>query len=155
MASEARSVRCRPATDADASAIRDLRHAWTEEDAGAPIVDDGFAAAFDAWWQDERARRRYWVAEVDGAVVGMVSVVTMTRMPRPNAHTPPWGYVHNLVVLPSHRGAGIGAELMAAAADACRADGYEHLLLHPRPRAVPFYERLGYRPPSDLLQLPL
>jgi GNAT superfamily N-acetyltransferase len=145
----------RPATDGDAAAIRALRHAWTEEDAGDRIDDRAYAAVFDEWWRAERSRRRYWIAEVDGAAVGMVSVVTMTRMPRPGVPTRPWGYVHNLVVLPSHRGSGIGVELMTAAADACRADGYEHLLLHPRPRAVPFYERLGYGPATDLLDLVL
>ena len=145
----------RPAGDGDAAAVRDLRRAWTEEDRGGPVDDPDYTATFQAWWEAERSRRRYWVAEVDGAVVGMVSVVTMSRMPRPGTGTRPWGYVHNLVVLPSHRGSGIGAELMAAATDACRADGYEHLLLHPRPRAVPFYERLGFGPVTDLLQLPL
>ena len=85
----------------------------------------------------------------------MASVVVMSRMPRPGTDTRSWGYVHNLYVLPSHRDSGVGAELMAAAIDACRADGYEHLVLHPRSRAVPFYERLGFAPAVDLLQRPL
>jgi GNAT superfamily N-acetyltransferase len=147
-----RLVEIRPAGDDDADAIRDLRHAWTEEDRGEAIVDPDFEVTFAAWWATERAHRRYWLAEVDGAVVGMVSVVTMSRMPQPGATPQPWGYVHQLVVLPPHRGAGIGAALMDAATNACRADGYEHLLLHPRERSVPFYERLGFAPVTDLVR---
>ena len=145
----------RAATDDDAPAIRALRQAWTEEDHGGAIDDPAYPATFDAWWRAERGHRRYWIAEVDGAAVGMVSVVTMSRMPRPGAHTSSWGYVHNMFVVPEQRSAGIGAQLMARAIDDCRADGYEHLVLHPRTRAVPFYERLGFGPAVDLLQRPL
>ena len=144
----------RAATDDDASVIRALRHAWTEEDGGA-VDDPDYAATFDEWWQAERGHRRHWLAEVDGEVVGMVSVVTMSRMPRPGAVTRSWGYVHQLFVLASHRDSGVGADLMTVAIDACRADGFEHLVLHPRPRSVPFYERRGFAPAADLLQRPL
>ena len=149
------TVRCRLAGDGDTDAVRALRQAWTEEDRGAPIDDPGFDATFATWWEAERGRRRCWLAEVEGEVVGMVSVVVMSRMPRPGAATSSWGYVHNMYVLPAHRDAGIGAHLMAAAIDGCRADRFEHLTLHPRARAVPFYERLGFGPATDLLRRPL
>ena len=145
----------RAATDADVGALRALRHAWTEEDRGGPVDDPSFDDTFAAWWDGERGHRRFWIAEVDGDVVGMASVVVMSRMPRPGVPTRAWGYVHNMFVAPAHRDGGIGAALLGAVIEACRADGFEHLTLHPRDRAVAFYERLGFRAVDDLLRRPL
>jgi GNAT superfamily N-acetyltransferase len=145
----------RRAGDADVPALARLRETWTEEDDGGPVDDDGFGAAFLEWWELEGSRRRHWLAEVDGAVIGMVSVVDMRRMPRPGRSVRPWGYVHHVFVAAAHRDAGVGADLMAAAIDACRADGYEQLVLNPRARSRPFYERLGFRSAAHLVVLPL
>lgn len=148
-------ARCRSATDADAPAIAALRRAWTEEDAGAAIPDPGFDEAFAAWWATEAAHRRHWVAEVDGEAVGMASVVEMRRMPQPGRPPRPWGYVHHVFVLASHRGAGIGAALLDLLIADCRAAGHARLVLHPRDRSWSFYERLDFRPADDLVALPL
>jgi GNAT superfamily N-acetyltransferase len=154
-------MRCRPATPADVPAIARLRHAWTEEDAGHAIADEGFDAAFATWWEHECRHRRHWVAEIDTDdsagidIVGMASIVVMSRMPQPGRPPTAWGYVHHVYVRPEHRSGGVGAALMGALADAGRADGYERLVLHPRPRSAPFYERLGFRPVDDLVALVL
>ena len=115
------------------------------ERAGTSLPDDpAWDATFDSWWERERSHRRHWIVEVDGEVVGMVSVVHMDRMPRPGIPTSPWGYLHQLYVLPAHRDHGVGAALLRFVADECRADGYQQLVLNPTPRSVPFYRRLGY-----------
>jgi GNAT superfamily N-acetyltransferase len=147
---------CRPATDDDVPAIRDLRRRWWEEDGGAgAVADPDYGREFAAWWDAEREHRRHWVAEVDGAVVAMASIVTMRRMPAPGGGARPWGYVHHVYVEPAHRGVGVGAALLAAPIDACRADGFEHLLLHTRDRSRSFYERLGFAPAGRFMLLPL
>jgi GNAT superfamily N-acetyltransferase len=148
-------ARCRPAIDADVATIAALRRAWTEEDAGGPIADPGYERAFAAWWATESAHRRHWVAEVAGEVVGMASVVEMRRMPQPGRPPRPWGYVHHVFVLVSHRDAGVGAALLEHLIGECRAAGYTRLVLHPRDRSWPFYERLGFRPADDLVALHL
>jgi GNAT superfamily N-acetyltransferase len=151
-------VPCRLATDDDVATLRRLRIAWAEEDRGAPVDAEGFVERFDAWWRAEAGHRRFWLWELDGPgaeAVGMVSVVTMRRMPWPGADVPSWGYVHQMFVVPAHRNDGTGSALLRAVVDACRAEGFEQLVLHPRPRAVPFYERLGFAPVGDLLRLPL
>jgi len=148
-------MRCRPATDADADALRDLRRAWREEDAGGPIEDAAFDAAFDEWWAAEAPRRRHWVAAVDGHVVGMASVVVMVRMPQPGRVPSRWGYVHHVYVRPEHRGTGLGGALLDAVIGACRDDGFERLVLHPTERSLPFYEHLGFEPAADLVAMAL
>jgi len=42
-----------------------------------------------------------------------------------------------------------------AASSETRADGYEQLVLNPRPHSRPFYERLGFRSAAHLVVLPL
>lgn len=145
----------REATDADAAAICELRHAWTEEDAGAPIDDDAFAAAFEEWWAVEGSHRRFWLAELDGGAVGMVSLVSMRRMPQPGRAPSAWGYVQHMYVRAEHRNDGVGGALLRTAIEAARTAGWWHLLLHPTQRAVPFYERHGFRPADFVHALPL
>ena len=148
-------MRCRPATDDDLVAIRALRWAWLEEDAGAPVSDDGYDEAWAAWWAVESGHRRFWVAEVDGEVVGMLSIVTMRRMPQPGRPQSAWGYVQQMYGLAEHRDAGVGSALLRAAIDATRVEGFWHLLVHPTDRALPFYERHGFRPADFVYTLPL
>lgn len=150
---------CRPATDDDAPAIRALRRAWQEEDAGAPLedaaLDAAFAAAFDEWWSDQRDQRRHWVATVDGEVAGMASVVVVRPMPAPGVDVRPWGYVHHVYVRPDARDRGLGSALLGAVVAWSRSERFRQLLLHPRPRSVPFYERAGFTGAGDLLRLRL
>lgn len=139
------------AETADPEPIRELQRAWSSEDAGAPVDDPGYEAAFAEWWVAEAGRRRYWLASVGGRAVGMASVVSITRMPRPGRPLSRWGYVHQVYVLAPHRGAGVGTALVDAVAAACRADGYAQLVLNPRPRSRAFYRRCGFVAADHLL----
>jgi GNAT superfamily N-acetyltransferase len=47
----------------------------------------------------------------------MVNVKLFERMPSPIAPAGRWGYLANLFVVPSARGAGIGSRLVEAAVD--------------------------------------
>ena len=138
------SVSVRVADDDDLAALTRLRHTWTEENAGAPIDDPGFDAAFAAWCEEERSTRTFFLVEVDGVAVGMGNVKRYDRMPVPGRPSGGWGYVGNVFVLPAHRNAGVGAALMEAIAAWAWSEGMEHLRLAPSPRSVPFYNRLGY-----------
>jgi GNAT superfamily N-acetyltransferase len=143
-------VTVRLATDADVPALAALRRAWTES-----AEDPDFERRFSEWWERESARRVTWLAEVDSTPVGMLNMAVFERMPRPNRLTSRWGYIANVFVLDEHRNAGIGRQLLDAAIDHARANGFARLVLSPTERAVPFYRRAGFGAADELLLLPL
>jgi GNAT superfamily N-acetyltransferase len=137
-------IRRAEATDADRRALAAVRRRWTEEDEGAPIDDPDFEARAAEWIAANESHRIGWLAEVGGEAVGMLTVIIAERMPQPGRPPSGWGYVHHLVVDVAQRGRGVGAALMDAAVAEASARGWSQLLLHPRPRSVPFYERAGF-----------
>ncbi|MBM7772493.1 GNAT superfamily N-acetyltransferase [Actinokineospora baliensis] len=131
-----------------------LRRASTEEDKGAPVTDPDFDAEFARWWQQERSRREFWIAEADRPI-GFCNLVEFTRMPRPGIGRFAWGYISNFYVLPEHRNEGVGAQLIKAALDYADSVGYVRVVLSPTERAIPFYQRAGFGPADSLmLRLP-
>ena len=138
------SVRVAGDGDDDVDALTRLRRLWTEENAGAAIVDPSFDDTLRGWLQTERSTRTFFLVELDGVAVGMANVKRYDRMPVPGRSAGCWGYVGNVFVLPSHRDSGLGAVLMRALEEWAWSVGMEHLRLAPSPRSGPFYERLGY-----------
>jgi len=148
----------RTATRSDVPVLAALRRAWTEEERG-PVDDDGYEDAFAAWSAQEEHQRVTWLAEVDGAAVGMLNLLVFTRMPRPRpaAGPPPrsrWGYVANVYVAPGHRDAGVGRLLLDAVVAHADAHGFARLVLSPSERSVPFYGRAGFVPATSLMVRP-
>ncbi|MBO0839851.1 MAG: GNAT family N-acetyltransferase [Sciscionella sp.] len=100
-----------------------------------------------------RAGDPVWLAEVDGAAVGLIecriqlSTVDGTRAwPLPPGS---WAYLNCLSVLPRERGRGIGRLLTAVAHRALYAAGARssHLFYNPpNPISSAFWPRHGYRP---------
>ena len=142
----------RVAERADIPTLLALRREWNEEDAGGPIVDDTFAAAFTDWVESEWPTRAFFVVEIDGEAIGMGNVKQYSRMPSAGRARDAWGYVGNVYVRATYRNGGVGAVLMQAMHEWAWAQGYDKLRLSPAPRAVPFYERQGWWQ-SALLQL--
>ncbi|HEY7048023.1 MAG TPA: GNAT family N-acetyltransferase [Jatrophihabitantaceae bacterium] len=140
----------RPATDDDADMLAALRRAWVEEDAG-PVDDPGYAQAFVDWYDREGDRRLAWIGFVDGAPVGMLSMLEYRRMPLPGRLDSRWGYISNVFVLGRHRNHGLGRELLDAALTAARERHYVRLVLSPSERAIPFYGRAGFVPADELM----
>lgn len=147
-------VRRTTPTATDRLALAGLRRRWEEEDHGAPIDDPDFEARAVAWIADNDSHRLCWLAELAGHPVGMLTMVIVERMPHPGRPDSGWGYVHHLYVVPEHRDVGVGAQLLDAAIAEARSRGWGQLVLHPRPRSVPFYERAGFVP-ADLVVLHL
>ncbi len=143
----------RRAADADVFALGALRRAWVEEMDG-PVLDESFEGRFAAWYDVEATHRLTWLAQSGGLPVGMLNLSVFTRMPKPGRSTQQWAYVSNVFVHAEHRDGGVGRLLLDAAIDESRSRGFVRLVLNPTERAVPFYERAGFRP-SQLLQLDL
>ncbi|TVZ00301.1 GNAT family N-acetyltransferase [Trebonia kvetii] len=139
----------RIAEAADGPALAALRRAWTAEQHGA--VDDAeFEARFLDWYEREFARRISWLAEVDGAAVGMMNLAIFARMPQPGRDVGTWGYLANAFVLKAHRDRGIGSLLLRALLDHADGQRYVRVVLRPSQRAIPFYQRLGFAADHDL-----
>jgi len=151
----------RRATVADRDAIVVLRRAWTEENAGEQIPDDGFEARFDAWFEREHDQRVTWLGLTDGVAgvpVAMLNLLVFTRMPFPATpeRTRPhqWGYLANFFVLAEHRGSGLGTRLVEACTAYADEQGFARVVLSPSERSVPLYARHGFAPATSLMVRP-
>src|SRR3954469_22907788 len=103
------SVQVRQAGEADIDMLVGLRASWR----GEPVTTE-FAATFRNWFVREGSTRWWWLAIDANEPVGMVNMKLYERMPSPGWPASRWGYLANLFVLPRHRGAGVGASLVAA-----------------------------------------
>ncbi len=91
---------------------------------------------------------RLFVAEVDGQVVGFVSVLGDCRCDDPEEDPTPYAFVDDLAVLSDHRGRGYGSALLRHAEEYAARCGRAALRLRVKPRNNParaLYEREGYR----------
>lgn len=82
------------------------------------------------------------VAHAGGRFLGTASVIESDMAERPDYR--PW--VAALWVEPDHRRAGIGAALVAAAADAAFGQGFACVFLCATPANAGFYARRGWEP---------
>lgn len=139
----------RRATDADLASVALLRRLWNEEDNG-PVTDPEFDAAFEQWWQEERSRRVFWLAETDRPI-GFLNIVIFSRMPRPGQQPSRWGYISNVFVVPEHRDSGVGRQLLDAAVAHADENGFARVVLAPSTRSIPFYRRAGFGDADSLL----
>jgi ribosomal protein S18 acetylase RimI-like enzyme len=106
-----------------------------------PYVDD----LLELWAADQA---QVLLAELDGEVVGYVSVTYSTDPPSPDDEPVVAAVLQDIVVLPAGRGRGVGERLVVAAEDLARGRGCAELritMLANNRGARRFYERCGYR----------
>ena len=61
--------------------------------------------------------------------------------------------IRQMVVHDNHRGGGLGRTLLLGAEGLLAARGFSSYLLYARAEAAPFYERCGYRPVGEIVEL--
>lgn len=111
---------------------------------GEQMADVYLEQAFD------RARKfagKLFVAESDGRVVGLVSVLGAYRLEEPSETPSPFAYVDDFIVLASCRGQGIGTALLAEAESYARRCGRASIRLCVKGgnhQARAFYREAGY-----------
>jgi N-acetylglutamate synthase-like GNAT family acetyltransferase len=128
------TIREADAGDADAIAVLlgELGYPTPMESVPARLA--GMAADGNQWTL---------VAEVDGQVVGMATIVVRHVINRDE----PFGRLASVVVLEEWRSNGIGAALLARTEEICRAAGCSAVEVTSAPhrtRAHDFYRRLGF-----------
>jgi len=113
----------RPATGADVHVIAAIVNENARQGHLLPRDPENIRASLNTWL----------VAEVEGAVVGIGSLVEMS---------PALVEVRSLAVLPAYRSYGIGALLVRGLVARARARGIPTIFA--LTRVVPFFERLGF-----------
>jgi GNAT superfamily N-acetyltransferase len=99
-----------------------------------------------------------FVAEVDGALIGLAEVYLRRDAPHPLTVSHTYGYLQSLVVTAEQRGRGLGTRLVVAAENWARGQGATQLRLETwefPASPLPFYEALGYRTAKRALVKPL
>jgi ribosomal protein S18 acetylase RimI-like enzyme len=148
-------VRLRRAEPADLADLVALRLATIQYDEQFGVVRERPATAERLREHTEQVFARAdpwtWVAEQDGAVLGMIAVDQPPHADWMGAMTSarPLAYVDVLGVRPGGRGTGVGGALLAHAHRHLDEAGVAVTLLHhalPNPLSTPFYGRHGYRP---------
>lgn len=147
------SATIRVAAPAEREAVRAYVHAMYVE-MGTPHDQffDDWEARYDRRVQElERdAALRIIVAERDGEPVGTISVhvheSSSARVVRRRV-----AYLWGLYVAPEARGAGVARALVQASLDHARTLRCTRALLHASKMGRPLYDRLGFRPSTEML----
>ncbi|WBL36619.1 GNAT family N-acetyltransferase [Tepidiforma flava] len=147
----------RPAAAADADALARLRWAFRAELGQAAEAEAAFLERAAAWMAarlDEGRRWQAWLVEDDrGEAIGCAWLQLIEKVPNPGPEEELHGYVTSMYVAPAWRNRGIGAALLGAALDACRAAQVDSVILWPTSGSRDLYARHGFAAPVDVLEL--
>ncbi|MBO1766818.1 GNAT family N-acetyltransferase [Allobranchiibius sp. GilTou38] len=129
----------------DWRAAGELRWAWDIEDGDAPAYEhDEFVRTFADWIGAQQATHTCWVAQEGEAIVGMAFLVRTPRPPRPSTGDRWVAEIQSVYVPASHRGRGIGSQLVDTLIERARTAGSDRVIVHSRPKSVQVYHRAGF-----------
>jgi len=146
----------RAAVPDDAPALAELR--WEFRAARGPAQEDhaAFLARCVPWMRaalGPGGRWRAWLAERAGTAIGTAWLQEIDKIPNPTGEAERHAYVSNVYVRPAERGRGTGRALLEAAVARCRRVQPHAVILWPTDRSRTLYERAGFRPPEDMMEL--
>ena len=114
---------------------------------------EAFTADLADWWAAHRDSHHAFIARTaEEEIAGMAWVALVPRVPRPGARSRMSADIQTVFVMAEHRGEGVGSALVRAAAGHAERLGALHVTVHSGRRAVPVYERLGFKSSRQLLQ---
>jgi ribosomal protein S18 acetylase RimI-like enzyme len=111
----------------------------------AGALDAGEARTLLRFFAEHPAGARLWVAEANGAVVGIAYVETLTDYFTGERH----GHLGILVVAKDAQGMGVGQALMDTVEQWARSENFRFISLNvfaDNQRAISLYEKRTYRP---------
>ncbi len=92
-----------------------------------------------------------WVAETDGAAIAGLGMIFIEWPPHPSHPAQDRrGYILNLFVERQHRRAGLASRLMDMAMAEARRRGMVFIVLHATELGRPLYEKLGWKPTTEM-----
>lgn len=154
------SFHVRRATTADADDFAAQRLALAREShalAPGPAADAYAAATRRAFVAAvERGSCLVWLAVTGtGEIAGSSALYLVERLPSPPNPNPVEGYLAHMFVSPAWRRAGVGSALVRAAEDEARARALGRIRLHATASGRALYERFGFTPRVDGMELHL
>lgn len=145
----------RPAVVADAPQLALLRYRFRSELDTPNETEADFVDRATAWFRSRLAQEswRGWVAvSAEGQIVGHAFVQLVEKIPNPVVEAEHIAYLTNVYVIPLLRNRGLGARLMQAAIDACRALDVDSAILWPSEQSQSLYRRFGFAPPRTVFE---
>lgn len=122
--------------------VVDVRHA---------VLRQGLPRDTAIFSGDRAPGARHWVADRNGIVIGVVSVIPSEVPEGADAPSPaPRLQLRGMAVLAAYRGSGLGAELLKAT----HTEVAEPMWCNARAAVVPFYARYGWRPFGPVFEIP-
>lgn len=103
-----------------------------------------FEREFVDWWSQQGGRFRAVIATDAGEAVGMGFLALVRRIPKPGDLGRVHGDIQSMYVEESHRGTGVGSEIVRTLLGVARDAGCGRVEVHSGRRAVEFYERAGF-----------
>jgi GNAT superfamily N-acetyltransferase len=146
------------ATLADLAALARLRFAlYEEQEGGIAESPEKYRTRFEPFAARALASGdwRAWVARIGDELVASMWLHTVHRVPVPGHRAGPIGYLTNVYVVPGHRDAGLGAEMLDRVTAWCRGEGFSAVIVWPTERSRPFYVRGGFGRPDEPLVIEL
>ncbi|WP_449373594.1 GNAT family N-acetyltransferase [Arthrobacter psychrolactophilus] len=139
----------RQSLPSDTPGLIKLRTTWADEQTSDPLEDSNFDLAYRSW--EANNPRTMFVAELDGALVGMLNLMVFERMPKPGKKSTCWIYLGNAFVVAEHRNMGVGGRLMDAALQFSQDIHAVRVVLSPTVESQTFYAKHGFEPADELL----
>lgn len=148
-------MRLRRGRPGDAAALAALRWEFRAALARPNEIRGPFVRRCARWMRPRLGARsswRVWVIEDAGAIVGQLWLAVIEKVPNPVPEAERHGYVTNVYVRPSHRGAGLGRRLMDAVTSWCASNAVDSVVLWPTAKSRSLYRRHGFAAPPALLE---
>ncbi|MBI4942652.1 MAG: GNAT family N-acetyltransferase [Actinobacteria bacterium] len=112
----------------------------------AEVTPDGeaFVAWFAGWFRAHLGTHVPFVAEEDGALVGVAWLALAERVPGETGRLRRCGDVQAVYVVPEARGRGVASAVVRALLADAAATGLEHVTVHANEAAAGVYRRAGF-----------
>jgi ribosomal protein S18 acetylase RimI-like enzyme len=153
--SDASEINIRQAELGDAPSLARLRYEFRAGHEPTTEAEAEFLARCGPWMAARLApgsQWHCWVADDAGSLVGAIWLQIIEKIPNPSDEAEHHGYISNLYVEPSRRGAGLGSILIEACLSFCEKEAVDALILWPSPLSRPLYERHGFTAREDLFE---
>ena len=146
----------RLATPEDVEGLARLR--WELRTSFGAAVEDRteFLERCSDWMRkclEEAGTWRCWVAVEANELQGSLWLQLIEKIPNPVGEVEALAYITSVYVRPGARGRGLGSALVSTAVAFCRALPVDTIVLWPTQDSRSLYERHGFRPPDDIMEL--